>query len=96
MIKEYYDMLFESRAVDKLNKDIKNNPEINFKIIGYNVIPREFGPALTFILVNWEKEIVEDSTTKISIIPESEIATSTDPEVSEFISKRFNIPDNLE
>ena len=84
MIKEYCDMLFESRAVDKLNKDIKNNPEINFKIIGYNVIP------------NWEKEIVEDSTTKISIIPESEIATSTDPEVSEFISKRFNIPDNPE
>ena len=51
MIKEYCDMLFESRAVDKLNKDIKNNPEINFKIIGYNVIPREFGPALTFILL---------------------------------------------
>ncbi|WP_186822890.1 hypothetical protein [Streptococcus sp. HMSC056C01] len=58
MTKEYCDMLFESRAVDKLN--------------------------------------VEDSATKISIIPESEIATSTDPGVLEFISKRFNIPDNPE
>ena len=94
MIKEYCDMLFESRAVDKLNKDIKNNPEINFKIIGYNVIPREFGPALTFILVNWEKEIVEDSATKVSTIPESEVNTDTDPQVSEFVSKRFNLPDD--
>lgn len=96
MIKEYCDMLFESRAVDKLNKDIKNNPEINFKIIGYNVIPSEFGPARTFILVDWKKEIVEDSATKISIIPESEIATITDPGALEFTSKRFNIPDNPE
>lgn len=94
MIKEYCDMLFESRAVDKLNKDIKNNPGINFKIIGYNVIPREFGPALTFILVNWEKEIVEDSATKVSTIPESEVNTDTDPQVSEFVSKRFNLPDD--
>ena len=26
MIKEYRDILFESGAVNKLNKDIKNNP----------------------------------------------------------------------
>jgi hypothetical protein len=78
MIKEYRDMLFEPRAVNKLNKDIKNNPEINFKIIGYNVISSEHGPARTFILVDWEKEIPKESDTK----------------GSEFTQKRFNLPDN--
>ena len=74
MIKEYRDIIFESAAVNKLNKDIKNNPEVNFKIVGYNVIPQKFGP---------------DCTT-----PESEVNTDTDPEVSEFVSKRFNFPDD--
>lgn len=89
MIKEYRDIIFESAAVNKLNKDIKNNPEVNFKIVGYNVIPQKFGPDCTRILVDWEKEILEDPAT-----PESEVNTDTDPEVSEFVSKRFNFPDD--
>ena len=52
MIKEYRDIIFESAAVNKLNKDIKNNPEVNFKIVGYNVIPQRFGPDCTYILVD--------------------------------------------
>lgn len=52
MIKEYRDIIFESAAVNKLNKDIKNNPEVNFKIVGYNVIPQKFGPDCTHILVD--------------------------------------------
>ena len=94
MIKEYRDILFESGAVNKLNKDIKNNPEVNFKIVGYNIIPQKFGPDCRYILVDWEKEILEDSATKVSTIPESEVDTDTDPQVSEFVSKRFNLPDN--
>nr|DAS22923.1 MAG TPA: hypothetical protein [Bacteriophage sp.] len=94
MIKEYRDILFESGSVNKLNKDIKSNPGVNFKIVGYNVIPKEFGPDCTYILVDWEKEILEDSATKVSTIPESEVNTDTDPQVSEFISKRFNFPDD--
>ena len=69
MIKEYRDIIFESAAVNKLNKDI--------------------GPDCTHILVDWEKEILEDPAT-----PESEVNTDTDPEVSEFVSKRFNFPDD--
>ena len=88
MIKEYRDIIFESAAVNKLNKDIKNNPEVNFKIVGYNVIPQKFGPDCTYILVDWEKEILEDPAT------ESEVNTDTDTEVSEFVSKRFNFPDD--
>lgn len=94
MIKEYRDILFESGAINKLNKDIKNNPEVNFKIVGYNVIPKEFGPDCTYILVDWEKEILEDSETKVSIIPESEVNIDTDPQTIEFIQKRFNFPDD--
>ena len=94
MIKEYSDIIFEYAAVNKLNKDIKNNPEVNFKIVGYNVIPQKFGPDRTYILVDWEKEILEDPATKVSTIPESEVKTDTDPEVSEFVSKRFNFPDD--
>ena len=78
MIKEYRDILFESGAINKLNKDIKNNPGVNFKIVGYNVIPKEFGPDCTYILVDWEKEIPKESH----------------EEVSEFTQKRFNLPDN--
>lgn len=94
MIKEYRDIIFESAAVNKLNKDIKNNPEVNFKIVGYNIISQKFGPDCTYILVDWEKEILEDPATKVSTIPESEVKTDTDQEVSEFVSKRFNFPDD--
>lgn len=94
MIKEYRDIIFESAAVNKLNKDIKNNPEVNFKIVGYNIILQKFGPDCTYILVDWEKEILEDPATKVSTIPESEVKTDTDQEVSEFVSKRFNFPDD--
>lgn len=41
-----------------------------------------------------EKEILEDSETKVSIIPESEVNIDTDPQTIEFISKRFNFPDD--
>jgi len=81
-------------AVNKLNKDIKNNPEVNFKIVGYNVVPQKLGPDCRYILVDWGKEILEDSATKVSTIPESEVNTDTDPQVSEFVSKRFNLPDD--
>ena len=94
MIKEYCDIIFESAAVNELNKDIKNNPEVNFKIVGYNIIPQKFGPDCTYILVDWEKEILEDPATKVYTIPESEVKTDTDQEVSEFVSKRFNFPDD--
>ena len=94
MIKEYRDIFFETGAAIQLNKDIKNNPGINYKIVGYHVISTNIGPGRTSILVDWEKEILEDSVTKLSTIPESEANTDTNPQVSEFISKRFNIPDD--
>jgi hypothetical protein len=94
MIKEYRDIFFETGAASQLNKDIKNNPGVNYKIVGYHVIPTNIGPGRTSILVDWEKEILEDSSTKVSTIPESEVNTDTDPQVSEFVSKRFNLPDD--
>ena len=94
MIKEYRDNFFEVGAASQLNKDIKNNPGVNYKIVGYNVVPQKFGPDYRYILVDWEKEILEDPATKVSTIPESEVNTDTDTEVSEFVSKRFNFPDD--
>lgn len=78
MIKEYRDIFFEIGAVSQLNKDIKNNPGVNYKIVGYHVIPTNIGPGRTSILVEWEKEIPKES----------------DTEDSEFTQKRFNLPDN--
>ena len=78
MIKEYRDKFFEIGAASQLNKDIKNNPGVNYKIVGYHVTPVNIGPDCTSILVDWEKEIPKESH----------------EEVSEFTQKRFNLPDN--
>lgn len=78
MIKEYRDKFFEIGAASQLNKDIKNNPGVNYKIVGYHVTPTNIGPGYTSILVDWEKEIPKESYS----------------EVSEFTQKRFNLPDN--
>ena len=78
MIKEYYDKFFETGAVNQLNKDIKNNPGVNYKIVGYHIVQTEIGPYRTYILVDWEKEMPKESYS----------------EVSEFAQKHFNLPDN--
>ncbi|CYW09913.1 hypothetical protein [Streptococcus suis] len=55
MIKEYRDRQHGLNAIDQLNNDIKNNPGIDFEIVGYQNVVVKIGYNLlvTSILVRW-------------------------------------------
>lgn len=54
-IKQYTDIPLLKSAVNELNMDIKNNPDLKYEIVGYSICKDEtFYTTVSSILVHWE------------------------------------------